>query len=69
MKQAQEVKSLGKKQKENHLPLYFNNSIAKHVTSQKHLRVLLDTKLNFIETKHHLEDMSNKKNKLDRVLM
>ena len=62
MKQAQEVKSSGKTQQQNHLPLYFNNSIAKHVTSQKHLRVLLDTKLNFAETKHHLKDISNKKN-------
>ena len=48
-KQAQEVIFSCKHQKISYPSIYFNNSPIESVSSQKHLRKILDTKLNFQE--------------------
>ena len=48
-KQAQEVIFSRKIQKTCHPSIYFNNRSDKQVSSQKHLRLILDKKLNFQE--------------------
>ena len=59
-KQAQEVLFSRKIQKTCHPSIYFNNKSVKQVTSQKHLGLILDSKLNFQE---HLQNILNKVNK------
>ena len=59
-KQAQEVIFFRKIQKTCHPSIYFNNKSVKQVPSQKHLGMILDTKLNFQE---HLKNVLNKVNK------
>ena len=59
-KEAQEVIFSRKLQKTDHLSIYFNNRSIKQAPSQKHLRRILDTKLNFQE---HLKNKLNKVNK------
>ena len=46
-KQTQEVIFLCKSQKQNRPPLCFDKFVFKQVTSQKYLRLLIDTKLDF----------------------
>ena len=46
-KQAQEVIFSRKFQKRSHPSLYFNNNPTEQVSFQKHLGMILDTKLNF----------------------
>ena len=48
-KQAQEVIFTPKLQKQDYLPLYFNNSSVKKACKQKHLGMLLDFRLDFQE--------------------
>ena len=48
-KQAQEVFFLRKLQKISHPSIYFNDNRIEQVSSQKHLGMTLDTKLNFQE--------------------
>ena len=60
IKQAQEVIFLRKLQKTNDNQVYFNHNSVKHVPSQKHLGMYLDTKLNFQE---HLNNVLSKVNK------
>ena len=50
-KQAQEVVFSRKSQKVTHPTVYFNNSTVTQSSSQKHLSIHLDEKLNFI---HHI---------------
>ena len=64
-KQAQEVIFSRKIQKTCHSYIYFNNKSVKQVPSQKHLGMILDTKLNFQE---HLKNILNKVNKTIRLL-
>ena len=59
-KQAQEVLFSRKIQKTCHPSIYFNNKSVKQVPSQKHLGLILDSKLNFQE---HLQNILNKVNK------
>ena len=59
-KQAQEVTFSRKIQKTCHPSIYFNNKSVKQVPSQKHLGLILDSKLNFQE---HLQNILNKVNK------
>ena len=59
-KQAQEVLFSRKIQKTCHPSIYFNNKSVKQVRSQKHLGLILDSKLNFQE---HLQNILNKVNK------
>ena len=59
-KQAQEVIFFHKIQKTCHPSIHFNNKSVKQVPSQKHLGMVLDTKLNFQE---HLKNILNKINK------
>ena len=47
--QGQEVILNRKLQKNCHLPIYFNNNPNEQVSSQKHLAMILDVKLNFQE--------------------
>ena len=49
-KQAQEVTSSRKLQKISHPSIYFNNNPIEQVSSQKHLGMVLDTKLSFKST-------------------
>ena len=56
-KQAQEVIFTRKIRKTAHPPLTFNNNSVKQVQFQKHLRVYLDSRLDFRE---HLQNMFNK---------
>ena len=56
-KQAQEVIFSRKVQKTCHHSIYFNNKSVKQVSSQKHLGLILDSKLNFQE---HLKNILNK---------
>ena len=44
----------------DHPPLYFNENLVKSSSTQKHLRMILDTKLDF---SLHLENLQNKVNK------
>ena len=59
-KQAQEVIFSPKLQKICHLSIYLNNNPIKQVSSQTHLRMILDTKLKFQE---HIKNMLTKVNK------
>ena len=60
IKQAQEVIFSRKIQKTCYPSIYFNNKQVKQVPSQKHLRLILDKKLNFQE---YLQNILNKVNK------
>ena len=64
-KQAQELIFSPKVQTANHPPLFFNESVVSKTTLQKHLRMFLDSKLNFSE---HLKTICQKTNKTVRVL-
>ena len=59
-KQAQEVIFFRKHQKISHPSIYFNNNPIESVSSQKHLGMILDTKLNFQE---HVKKILTKVNK------
>ena len=59
-KQANEVIFSRKKIEQNHHPLTFNDSFVQIVSSQKHLGLILDQKLNFLK---HTEDKISKANK------
>ena len=59
-KQAQEAIFSRKLQETCHSSIYFNNKSLKQFPSQKHLGMILDTKLNFQE---HLKNILNKVNK------
>ena len=59
-KQAQEVIFSRKHQKISHPSIYFNNNPIESVSSQKHLGMILDTKLNFQE---HVKNILTKVNK------
>ena len=59
-KQAQEVIFSCKHQKISHPSIYFNNNPIESVSSQKHLGMILDTKLNFQE---HIKNILTKVNK------
>ena len=58
-KQAQELIFSRKTQKTCHPSIYFNNKSMKQVPSQKHLEMILQSKLNFLE---HLKNILNKVN-------
>ena len=64
-KQAQEVIFSRKHQKISHPSIYFNNNPIESVSSQKHLGMILDTKLNFQE---HIKSIITKVNKTIRLL-
>ena len=64
-KQTQKVIFSRKIQKTCHPSIYFNNKLVKQVPSQKHLGLILDSKLNFQE---HLQNILNKVNKTIGVL-
>ena len=59
-KQAQEIIFSRKRQNLNHDLIYFNHNLVQQVPSQKHLRMHLDTKLNFQE---HLDNIMSKVDK------
>ena len=59
-KQAQEVIFSRKLQKISHPSIYFNNIPIEQVSSQKHLGMILDAKLNFQE---HIKNLLTKANK------
>ena len=59
-KQAQEVIFIRKINKIDHPPLYFNEYLVKSSSTQKHLGMILDTKLDF---SLHLKNVQNKVNK------
>ena len=59
-KQAQEVIFSRKHQKISHPSIYFNNNPIESVSSQKHLGIILDTKLNF---HRHIKNILTKVNK------
>ena len=59
-KQAQEVICSRKINKTDHLPLYFNENLVKSSSTQKHLGMILDTKVDF---SLHLKNVQNKVNK------
>ena len=58
-KQAQEVIFSSKHQKISHPSIYFGNNPIESVSSQKHLGMILDTKLNFQE---HIKNILTKVN-------
>ena len=64
-KQAQEVIFSRKKIKPNHPEIFFDNSPVFQSSSQKHLGMILDNKLNFLE---HIQNVTNKINKTIRLL-
>ena len=59
-KQAQEVLSSRKIKSQNHPCLQFNNNPVNQTPLQKHLRLYLDPKLDFLE---HLKNIQAKVNK------
>ena len=59
-KQAQEVIFSRKLQKSTHPTLSFNNNTATQSVTEKHLEIMLDTKLDF---QGHLKSILNKVNK------
>ena len=65
-KQAHEVIFSRRMQKTCHPSIYFNNKSVKQVSSQKHLGLILDNKLNFQE---HLHNILNKVNKTIGLLL
>ena len=58
-KQAQEVIFNRKINKIDHPPLYFNENLVKSSSTQKHLGMILDTKLDF---SLHLKNVQGKQN-------
>ena len=64
-KQAQEVTSSRKLQKISHPSIYFNNNPIEQVSSQKHLGMILDAKLNFQE---QIKNLLTKVNKIIGLL-
>ena len=64
-KQAQEVIFSRKLQKINHPSIYFNNNPIEQVSSQKHLGMILDAKLNFQE---QIKNLLTKVNKIIGLL-
>ena len=64
-KQAPEVIFSRKQQKISHPSIYFNNNPIDSVSSQKHLGMILDTKLNFQE---HIKNILTKVNKTTGLL-
>ena len=64
-KQAQEVTSSCKLQKISHPSIYFNNNPIEQVSSQKHLGMILDAKLNFQE---QIKNLLTKVNKIIGLL-
>ena len=64
-KQAQEIIFSRKIQKACLPSIYFNNKSVKQVPSQKHLGMILDTKLNFQE---HLKNVLNKVIKIITII-
>ena len=59
-KQAQELIFTRKVQTTNHLPLFFNENVVPQSSSQKHLGMFRDSKLNFSE---HLKTIFQKTKK------
>ena len=59
-KQAQELIFFRKVQTTNHPPLFFNENVVLQTTLQKHLRMFLDSKLNFSQ---HLKTIFQKTDK------
>ena len=59
-KQAQQVIFSRKINKIDHSPLYFNQNLVKPSLTHKHLRMVLDTSLDF---NLHLKNVQNKVNK------
>ena len=64
-KQAQEFIFSRKLQKISHPSIYFNNNPFEQVSSQKHLGMILDAKLNFQE---HIKNILTKVNKTTGLL-
>ena len=64
-KHAQEVIFSRKLQKISYHSIYFNNNPIEQVSTQKHLAIILDTKLNFQE---HIKNILTKINKTTRLL-
>ena len=64
-KQAEEVIFSRKINKIDHPPLYFSENLVKSSSTQKHLGMILDTKLRF---SLHLKNVQNKVNKTIRLL-
>ena len=64
-KQAQEVIFSRKRQNLNNNSIYFDSKLVQQVPSQKHLRIHLDTKLNFQE---HLNNIMSKVDKTTGLL-
>ena len=64
-KQAQEVIFYRKRQKSNHPSLTFNGISIAHSEIQKHLRMFLDSKLDF---KEHIQNVLNKVSKTISLL-
>ena len=64
-KQAQRVILIREINKIGHPPLYFNQSLLKSSTSDKHLGLVLDNKLDYIL---QLKNVQNKVNKATRFL-
>ena len=59
-KQAQEVIFSRKINKIDHPPLYFNQNLVKSLSTHKHLRMVIDTRLDF---NLHMENVQSKVNK------
>ena len=64
-KQAQEVDFI-RKSKQSHSPLIFNINNVIQATAQKHLGIILDTRLSF---EKHLETLLCKTNKSIRLIL
>ena len=64
-KQTQEVIFSRKFNKINHSPLLFNQNLLKSSSAQKHLEMVLDTKLDF---NLHLKNVQRKVNKTIRLI-
>ena len=67
-KQAQEVIFSREINKINHPPLFFNKNLVKFFFSQKHLRMVLDTKLDFYLPLKNIKSMVNRAIELLRKL-
>ena len=65
-KQAQGIIFSRKHQKISHPSIYFNNNPIESVSSQKHLRMILDTKLNF---QGYIKNILPKVNKIAQVFI
>ena len=64
-KQPTEVCFSNKRDKENYQPLQFNSTDVQIADSQKHLGLILDSKLNFNE---HIESKITKCNEITRLM-